>query len=205
MAWDTARTRRLLLEGAIAEVAEHGLHGARVAAIAARAGVNKERLYEYFGNKDQLFTAVRDAELAKLPEAVQLTPEAARDLGEYAGRIFDYHSTHPELLRLLHWEGLEAFDQPLPSAAERAESYAARAQAIRDAQTDGYVTASIPAERMLYGVIALASWWFAAPQVGGLLFGPAHKDLAAQRAALVAMVGRMTAPDHEHKMGRAAH
>jgi AcrR family transcriptional regulator len=196
VAWDTARTRRLLLEAAIAEFAERGLHGTRVAAIATRAGVNKERIYEYFGNKDQLFAAVRDAELAKLPDIVELTNETARDLGEYAGRIFDYHSTHPELLRLLHWEGLEASDQPLPSAVERAESYAARAQAIRDAQADGYLTASIPPERMLYGVIALASWWFAAPQVGGLLFGPAHKDLAAQREALVAMVRRMSAPDH---------
>lgn len=195
MAWDTARTRRLLLEAAIAEFAERGLHGARVAAIAARAGVNKERMYEYFGNKDQLFAAVRDVELAKLPDVVELTSETARDLGEYAGRIFDYHSAHPELLRLLHWEGLEASDQPLPSAAERAESYAARAQAIREAQSDGYVTTSIPPERMLYGVIALASWWFAAPQVGGLLFGPTHKDLAAQREALVAMVRRMSAPD----------
>lgn len=197
MAWDTARTRRLLLEAAIAEFAERGLHGARVAAIAARAGVNKERMYEYFGNKDQLFAAVRDVELAKLPDVVELTSETARDLGEYAGRIFDYHSAHPELLRLLHWEGLEASDQPLPSAAERAESYAARAQAIREAQSDGYVTTSIPPERMLYGVIALASWWFAAPQVGGLLFGPAHKDLVAQREALVAMVRRMSAPDQD--------
>jgi AcrR family transcriptional regulator len=198
VAWDTARTRRLLLDAAIAEFAEHGLHGARVAAIAARAGVNKERIYEYFGNKDELFAAVRDVELAKLPNVVQLTPEAARDLGEYAGCIFDYHSSHPELLRLLHWEGLEALDQPLPSATERAESYAARAQAIRDAQAGGYVTASIPADRMLYGVIAIASWWFAAPQVAGLLFGPAHKDLAAQREALVAMVRRLSAPDREH-------
>lgn len=197
MAWDTARTRRLLLEAAIAEFAERGLHGARVAAIAARAGVNKERMYEYFGNKDQLFAAVRDVELAKLPDVVALTSETARDLGEYAGRIFDYHSAHPELLRLLHWEGLEASDQPLPSATERAESYAARAQAIREAQSDGYVTTSIPPERMLYGVIALASWWFAAPQVGGLLFGPAHQDLAAQREALVAMVRRMSAPDQD--------
>ena len=113
-----------------------------------------------------------------------------------AGRIFDYHSRHPELLRLLHWEGLEAPDQPLPSATERAESYAARAQAIREAQAEGYLTASVPPERMLYGVIALASWWFAAPQVGSLLFGPAHQDLSAQRDALVAMVRRMSAPDH---------
>jgi AcrR family transcriptional regulator len=194
VAWDTARTRRLLLEAAIVEFAERGWHGARVAAIAARAGVNKERIYEYFGNKDQLFVAVRDAELAKLPDAVQLTRDTARDLGEYAGRIFDYHSGHPALLRLLYWEGLEAMDEPLPSATERAESYAARAQAIRDAQADGYVTTSIPADRLLYGVIALASWWFAAPQVGRMLFGADHKDLAAQREALVTMVRRLSAP-----------
>jgi AcrR family transcriptional regulator len=157
--------------------------------------VNKERIYEYFGNKDQLFVAVRDSELAKLPSVVELNSEMARDLGEYAGRIFDYHLSNPQLLRLLYWEGLEAPDDPLPSAVERAESYALRARAIREAQAEGYVTTDIPAERLLYGVIALASWWFAAPQVGRLLFGGSHGDLSAQRESLVVMARRLSAPN----------
>ena len=58
MAWDTERTKRLLLDAATAEFSEHGLAGARVDRIAASAGVNKERIYQYFGKKDDLFAAV---------------------------------------------------------------------------------------------------------------------------------------------------
>ncbi|NJP82382.1 helix-turn-helix transcriptional regulator, partial [Streptomyces sp. AA8] len=55
MAWDTARTRQALLDAAVDEFAEHGFDGARIERIGTRAGVNKERIYQYFGNKQRLF------------------------------------------------------------------------------------------------------------------------------------------------------
>ena len=55
MAWDTEGTRRRLKEAATAEFAEHGPDGTTMAAIAERAGINKERLYKYFGDKQALF------------------------------------------------------------------------------------------------------------------------------------------------------
>lgn len=67
MAWDTARTRQLLLDAAVEEFAEHGPEGARVARVATRAGVNKERIYQYFGNKQKLFVAVLESELQSSP------------------------------------------------------------------------------------------------------------------------------------------
>jgi AcrR family transcriptional regulator len=57
MAWDTAKTKRLLLDAAVDEFAAHGPEGARIDRIAAAAGVNKERIYPYFGGKQQLFSA----------------------------------------------------------------------------------------------------------------------------------------------------
>jgi AcrR family transcriptional regulator len=74
MAWDTDKTKQLLLDAAVQEFAEHGLQGARVDRIAKSAGVNKERIYQYFGNKEQLFSRVLDAELGKLAAAVPMTP-----------------------------------------------------------------------------------------------------------------------------------
>jgi AcrR family transcriptional regulator len=44
MAWDTERTKALLLAAATEEFSEKGLAGARVDRIAAAAGVNKERI-----------------------------------------------------------------------------------------------------------------------------------------------------------------
>ncbi len=55
---DPAATRRKLLAAARREFADHGLAGARVDEIAARAGVNKQLVYHYFGDKDALYLAV---------------------------------------------------------------------------------------------------------------------------------------------------
>ena len=52
------KTREQILEAALAEFSLKGLGGARVDAIAGRAGVNKRMIYHYFGNKDELFSAV---------------------------------------------------------------------------------------------------------------------------------------------------
>ena len=55
---DPAATRQKLLAAARREFAESGLAGARVDEIAARAGVNKQLVYHYFGDKDALYLAV---------------------------------------------------------------------------------------------------------------------------------------------------
>ncbi|MDI5972582.1 TetR family transcriptional regulator [Streptomyces sp. SL13] len=49
------RSRRRLLEAAFEEFAEHGYAGARVASIAARAGVNKQLISYHFGGKRGLY------------------------------------------------------------------------------------------------------------------------------------------------------
>src|SRR5438270_8604330 len=99
MAWDTDKTKQLLLDAAVQEFAGNGFQGARVDRIAKSAGVNKERIYQYFGNKEQLFARVLDAELGKLAAAVPMTAEAAADLPEHVGRIYDYHQANPHFVR----------------------------------------------------------------------------------------------------------
>ncbi|MFC9330727.1 TetR family transcriptional regulator [Kitasatospora sp. NPDC057015] len=193
MAWDTAKTKQLLLDAAVEEFAEHGPQGARVDRVAKRAGVNKERIYQYFGNKDQLFTAVLEAELAKVAAANPLTPEQAADLGEYAGRMFDYHSTHPHFLRLLRWEGLAGDESAVAAGGERAAHYADKVAAVAGAQRAGELSADVDPAHLLYSVLALAGWWFTTPQVVRMVLaaGPADDSPEARREALVRLVRRL--------------
>ncbi len=55
---DPERTRRDILEVAMAEFASEGYSGARVDAIAARTRTSKRMIYYYFGGKEQLYLAV---------------------------------------------------------------------------------------------------------------------------------------------------
>lgn len=192
MAWDTARTKQLLLDAAVEEFAEHGFDGARVARVAAGAGVNKERIYQYFGSKEKLFCAVLETELKKLAAAVPLTEAQARDLGDYAGRAYDYHRAHPHFMRLLAWEGLQCQDQ-LAAQCERTDHYAEKIAAIAAAQQEGALTGESSPARLLHTVMSLIASWFTLPQLARILV-PEDLDAGpdAQRAALVATVRRLT-------------
>ncbi len=55
---DANATKARILSAATSEFSENGLGGARVDIIAERSQSNKGMIYQYFGNKEQLFTAV---------------------------------------------------------------------------------------------------------------------------------------------------
>ena len=55
-----------ILEAAKQEFAAHGLAGARVDRIAAKAGANKRMLYYHVGNKDDLYLAVLEGAYEKI-------------------------------------------------------------------------------------------------------------------------------------------
>ena len=122
MAWDTEGTKRKIKDAATAEFTRHGPAGTTVERIAKRAGVNKERVYNYFGSKDRLFSAVLRDELTKAAEAVPPAFDEGEDVGDYAGRLYDYHRQRPELIRLLCWEALTFVDE-LPVEVLRREHY----------------------------------------------------------------------------------
>ena len=105
---DPVATRRKLLAAARREFADSGLAGARVDEIAARAGVNKQLVYHYFGDKDALYLAVLEwvyeeirAQERKL-NLEGLPPERAiRKLIESS---FDHLEAHPDFIVLLNDE-----------------------------------------------------------------------------------------------------
>jgi TetR/AcrR family transcriptional regulator len=90
---DPENTQRLLLEAATAEFASKGLTGARVDDIAVVAGVNKQLVYHYFGNKERLYTAVLEDAYARFrarEEQLDIADLPAKDgLARLIERIFD--------------------------------------------------------------------------------------------------------------------
>ena len=103
---DPEKSRANILQAARTEFARSGLGGARVDQIAKMAGINKRMLYHYFGNKDDLFCAVLEANYAhkrdseKALELEQEEPvEAIRKL---IALTWDYYLQYPEFLTLLN-------------------------------------------------------------------------------------------------------
>jgi AcrR family transcriptional regulator len=195
MAWDTEGTRRRLQEAATAEFAEHGPDGTTMARIAERAGINKERLYKYFGDKRALFERVLTDELDKLAASVAPLPAGLEEIGEFAGRTFDYHAAHPELVRLLLWEGLSG--GPPADGANRTAQYQNKARAYAAAQRAGLLDDDLDPDHLAFLVIALAAWWISAPQLARMLTGADDSDPAEharRRASVVRAAERLARP-----------
>jgi AcrR family transcriptional regulator len=188
---DSHATKELLLAAATEEFAEHGLAGARIDRIAERAGANKRLLYVYFGDKDQLFDAVLERQIAVLAEAVPLTPD---DLGAFAGARFDHLLAHPQAARLAAWR---SFERAEPTAAELT-SYSAKIQAIAAAQQAGRLDDGLPAADLFAMVLRITESWLSAPPALLAAAGPGDPLSAARlrqhRAALVEAVQRITQP-----------
>ncbi|NDZ77550.1 TetR/AcrR family transcriptional regulator [Streptomyces sp. SID10853] len=158
-------TRARLLAAARTEFAEHGMSGARVDRIAVRAGANKERIYGYFGSKEKLFAAVVADSLDDHAVRVGL-PDG--DLGEYAGRLYDFHRSNPELTRLMMWEALHYGEGALPDDAVRTAHYAQKAAALAES-TGGRLAGDAAA--LFHALIGIAVWPLAFPQMSRLVLG----------------------------------
>ncbi|HEY3687455.1 MAG TPA: TetR family transcriptional regulator [Streptosporangiaceae bacterium] len=203
MAWDTEGTRRKLKEAATVEFAEHGPDGTTMARIAARAGINKERLYKYFGDKQSLFATVLTDELEKLAASVPPPEGGFADVSDFAGRTFDYHTAHPRLARLLLWEGLTG--QPVADEENRTALYRRKARAYAAAQEDGIFDDAIDADHLAFLIIALAAWWSAVPQLAHMLTGATGAERAehARRRATVIRAAERLALPHDAPAPRA--
>lgn len=187
---DPEATKARIFEAAVAEFSRHGIAGARIDRIAAAAKANKQLIYAYFGNKAELFTQVLGRCMVDLASAVPVDPD---DVDGWVDRLLDYHATHPELLRLLFWEGIEYGTAELPDEEARQDHYARKVTQIRDAQERGVITDTIPAGDLLILLISLTNWVSAVPQMRRILAGPGNGDQDRLRTSVKEAARRLVA------------
>lgn len=133
-------TRALrILAAAREEFSKRGFDGARVDAIARRAGVNKQLLFYYYHSKHELFHAVLAQAAAELGQALE-------DLGVPPGRPierirqalgiqFEFLARHPDLVTLLTQAG-RADSGPFAPAIKRLVVLFAEGQGLGQVRDD---------------------------------------------------------------------
>ena len=182
---DPEAKRRRLLEAALTEFAEYGIAGARVDRLVKRAGVSAGLVYSFCDGKAGLFEAVYEAIVDEVVEGI---PIDATDLAEYAGRLYDASTQHPEVMRFMSWYALERSGADArPSVVGAMKSKVA---AIADAQQRGLVSKRLDAGQLLMLIIAIANMW----QREG---AEAHALVTseARRTAVIVAVQRLASVD----------
>jgi AcrR family transcriptional regulator len=121
--YDAEGSRSAILSAAEVVFAEHGFEGARVDSIAAEAGCNKSLIFQYFGDKLNLYMQVlkRVDDEANTLRAQVFAPllmngdlatdaQQLRTFFEAAFHaVFNHLLDHPRLLRILLWEMAEGW------------------------------------------------------------------------------------------------
>ena len=194
--YNSQATKSRIFEAAALEFAQYGIAGARIDRIAAQAQANKQLIYSYFGNKEELFAAVLQQKLEQLAAAIVVDPER---VPEYIGELFDFHVANPETIRLLLWEGLYYGPKPVPNEGIRTEHYRQKVAAIAASQFQGKTDSALDPRHISFILLSLAGWWFTVPQIARMQLvddADASAALARHRAHVVEAARRILSPLH---------
>jgi AcrR family transcriptional regulator len=101
---DPERTRERILDAAVVEFGEHGFAGARISAIASRAGVNEQLISYYFDSKEGLYRTLQGR--WRLTSADASRPELP--IADVVAAFLRLNVEQRSYARLLAWEGLAA-------------------------------------------------------------------------------------------------
>lgn len=139
---DSTATKLRILEAATAEYAEHGFAGARIERIANHANANKQLIYRYFGNKQELYDAVLKEMTRRSRE--MLSQEQERGLS-YLDFLSVYESglptaaVHSMWARILGWEGMTNATETAEVDQLRRENFRTRRDWVAADQESGRV------------------------------------------------------------------
>lgn len=213
MTRDRDRTRAAILAAATEEFAAHGLGGARVDRIAARARTNKRMLYYYFGDKEALYLAVLEAAYAHIRGEEQkldlLDRPPADGVRELCAFTWRYFVAHPEFMSLLNTENLHRARYLRRSTKVRAlnSPLIAMLSGLLDrGSRSGVFRRDVDPVQLYISIAALGYFYLGNVHTLSTIFGRnllAPRARAARQAHVVDLVLRSLAPPSRPGVARA--
>jgi len=197
---DAARTREMVLAGAMAEFTAKGFAGARIDAVAERAGVNVRAIYQHFESKAALFDAVVGDSVHRRHERLLTDMAGLFDVRDGLAEVLPLFrrvlGDHPGWVRLMAWKELsedpDAGAADIASGADRQPLYRREIALLDAARERGQIPAGLDSDLLLIALTALASFpWFVRPLT--LLVteqSPESPEFLARWDAFLLAVGR---------------
>ncbi len=183
---DADRTQQEILRAAMSEFADHGFGGARIDAIAERAGVNKKLIYYYFEGKDELFLAVLEQTYADIRAAERdLHLEASEPLQAIESLVaftWRHYLAHPEFLALLNSENMHRAGHLKRSRRIRQMNSPlinVLAKVLARGAKSGELRHGIDAMQLYISIAGLAYFYLSNKHTLGAIFG---RDLMGEQA-----------------------
>src|ERR1700744_4551015 len=183
---DPEGMRLRILEAAKQEFASHGLAGARVDRIAAKAGANKRMLYYHVGKKDDLYLAVLEGAYEQIRveerglDLEHLDPPKA--IERLISFTWNYFLRNPEFLALLNTENL-AKAKPLKRSTKVKSMHSPFVEMIRTVVRRGVESGdflvSVDPVQLYISIAALSFFYLSNSATLSVIFG---RDLLNREA-----------------------
>jgi len=192
---DPERTRQRILDAAAVEFSAHGYAGARVRAIADRAGVNQQLVSYYFDGKEGLYQAMSQQWQQRQRELVPPGTPMPEQLRRYALETL----RSPEGVRVFAWSGLQyTGPDDDPDRTERTRMLADSVEELRALQQTGRLPAEVDPACLLIMLMAAAMAPTTLPHVieGVCGVDPRSPAFVEHFADQVAVLARLLGLDH---------
>lgn len=183
--------RRLkILEAARREFGLRGFAGARVEAIARRAGVNKGLIFYYFESKEGLFRALAEERFSHQPTPGASEPD---DALRWPLSLFELGDETLDWARFFMWEGLGVDDAmpPLLLEDKRRQGWERRIAWVIEQQRLGNLPADLNSQHLTLFLYMLGVYPYLVPQLAYIITGslPGQAAFAQEFEAFVAALG----------------
>jgi AcrR family transcriptional regulator len=191
---DPERTRQRILDAAAAEFSAHGYAGARIRAIAARAGVNQQLVSYYFDGKAGLYQAMSQHWQQRQGELAPPGTSMPEQLRRYALEVL----RNPESVRVFAWSGLQYTGPDNdPDRASRNQLFGDSVDRLRALREAGQLPAEVDPACLLVMLMAAAMATTTLPQVIEGLCGadPKSAEFVEHFADQVAVLARLIGLD----------
>ena len=163
---DAKKTKQAILRAAEYEFADKGIYGARIDEIAARAGINKRMIYEYFGNKEQLYKTVLEESYKRLGQRERVVLSKGLDCKEAISHIirleFEFLRDNPTYVKLILWENLNQgkYIEDIDFTDIKNPTFVMLKEVIGQGKKDGVFREDIDEDQLILSILTFTFSYF---------------------------------------------
>lgn len=153
-----------MFDAGVAEFTRHGLAGARVERIAAKAGVNKQRIYFYFKSKEGLFVEIWKHYYNLVCEEdkyyTSLSVNDIPNLGDIIlQRYMGFHKKYPEFWKIFAWENMSGGRHVSEVAQTRASRFDHLRRLYEEGQRLGHFSPKVSFESFILVITSISFFY----------------------------------------------
>ncbi|HOJ10017.1 MAG TPA: TetR/AcrR family transcriptional regulator [Clostridiales bacterium] len=163
---NSQKSKEDILNAAEIKFAEKGIYGTRVDEIAEAANINKRMLYEYFGNKEDLYRAVlievysrlSKQEMILLSEDISSIDAMKRIISLY----FKFLKDNPTYVNLILWENLNKgeYIKDIDFSGIKDPVFTLLRKVINRGKEEGVFRADIDTEQVILSLLTYSFSYF---------------------------------------------